>query len=245
MRFTLVKILLVLTLIFSAVEILYSLQIIDLPQSTYLLLGYGFLTLLTVTVAYIALLIAGRQKPREIVKVIYKTPTEEKKKTEKEAKKPKEQQVIKKYVDIVTLDLDKYNKSLEQYSDKLFQNLAKAFNIVTGVMFSWNPEKEVYYISGRYAFYDEKPREYRLGDGLPGQVAKDKRILYITNVPEGYIVVLSGLGKGTPRYLIIMPVVVDDFTQAVIEFATFEPLPEPHMKILENIAKELSKTLPK
>ncbi len=243
MKFRLAKIFLFLTLILSIVVILIVLKVLQFSRPWHVVLLYTFVTIFASILSYIALLIAGNQKPREVVKVVYKTV--EKAPEKKDDKIVKQEQIVKNYVKQIVKDLDKFTDSLEDYSDQLFHNLAEAFNIVTGMLFLWDKTKQVYYTAGTYAFYSEDTyREYKLGEGITGQVAKDKRILYIDNVPEGYIVVVSGLGKGTPRYLTVLPVVKNNFTVAVIEFATFDDLPEPKMKILEAVAKELANTLP-
>ena len=137
--------------------------------------------------------------------------------------------------------MDKYTDSLDDFGDQLFKNLSETFNIVIGMLFLWDKTKQVYYTADTFAFYREDTyKEYKIGEGLIGQVAKDKKILYIDNVPEGYIKINSGLGKGSPKYLILLPVIADNYTVAVIEFACFSPLPEPAEKILETLSKKLS-----
>ncbi len=242
MKYTLSKILLFITFVFGLIIIFVLTGIIKFDKVNLLLIGFAFWTLIAVVVTYISLNIAASQKPKEIVKIVYKTaPQQEKKQDNKEQK---EKELIQNYVKIVKNNLTQA-KNIEEYSDLLFRNLEQAFKIVTGVFFLWDKQMEHYYITGTYAFYrEDTDKTYKIGEGITGQVAKDKRVLYIDKVPEGYILVTSALVEGTPKYLVFIPIVVNDFTQAVIEFATFEPLPEPVMKILEAIAVELSKQFP-
>ncbi len=244
MKFRLAKSLLIITLILSILQLLIILEVLTLPANYHFTLIYSLFSILTLSVAYLSLLLAAKQKPKEVVKVVYKevAPKESKPKEDKELK---EKQIIQKYVDIVTKDLKEFVDSYEDYATQLFQNLANAFEIVAGMFFLWSEEKQAFYSVENYAFYDEDNyREYKLGEGITGQVGKDKRILYIDNVPEGYIKVLSGLGEGTPRYLVLLPIVKKDKTLAIVEFATFNPLPEPTMKILEAISKALQEIIP-
>ena len=63
---------------------------------------------------------------------------------------------------------------------------------------------------------------YRLGEGLVGQVAKQGERISIDAVPEGYIEILSGLGRATPTHLLIMPVRHEEQLVGVVEIASFQ-----------------------
>ena len=243
MKYKIAKFFLIISLLLSIYVLLVLLHIVSFKNLNLLLLGYLFWILFSVVIAYFSLIIAASQKPKEVVKVVYKEVPQKQSKAEQ--KENKEAQIIKQYTQIVLSDLNKFKDSLDKYVDQLFKNLAQAFNIVVGMFFIWDKNNEIYKTAGTYALYrEDNYREYKLGEGIPGQVAKDKRILYVDNVPEGYIIVYSGLIKGTPKYLVFIPVIKNDFTVAIVEFATLEPLPEPTLKILESLSKKLSEQFP-
>ncbi len=243
MKNILVKILLILAGILSIVAFILTAQLIYFEYLQELYFIFEGLTLVTAIIAYATLEKTEKAKPQEVVKVIYKTVEKEapKEKKAKEDSAKKEKEIIDKIVSLSIKDLDKFSDSVEDFSEQLFKNLSNSLNIVTGMLFLWDNAKQVYYTAGSYAFYREDTyKEYKLGEGLIGQVAKDRKILYIDNVPEGYIVTLSGLGKGTPKYLAIMPIIKNKQTIGVVEIATFSPIPEPATIILETISKKLS-----
>ncbi len=62
---------------------------------------------------------------------------------------------------------------------------------------------------------------YRFGEGLVGQVAKQGNGVIIDEVPDGYIKILSGLGRATPTYLMIHPLRCDESVVGVVEIASF------------------------
>lgn len=86
-----------------------------------------------------------------------------------------------------------------------------------------------------YAFYvpDSKPIEFEFGEGLIGQVAKDKKTLNINTVPFEHTPVFSGLGKTVPQYLIICPIIKGNETIGVMEFSSFKPFVKEHELFLE------------
>lgn len=73
---------------------------------------------------------------------------------------------------------------------------------------------------------------YRFGEGLAGQVAKHGECLTIDAVPEGYIEIISGLGRATPTHLIILPVKHDDQVVGVVEIASFKEFSEQQKSVL-------------
>ena len=131
------------------------------------------------------------------------------------------------------------------YIEKLLQNIAKELDIVQGLVFVLNDTDQLYHISGEYAYYsEEQPRSFLLGESLSGQVAKNQKLLNLKELPEGYITVLSGLGKSSPRQLLIVPIVCNDISIGVMELASFKPFGENEellaMKISESMANLLN-----
>ncbi|MCQ2252025.1 MAG: GAF domain-containing protein [Bacteroidales bacterium] len=111
----------------------------------------------------------------------------------------------------------------ENYFNQLLINISKTINIVQGVAYILNRSNGKYEIKSTYAYYTtETNRTFELGEGIPGQVAKDQKVLQMDNVPEGYIQVVSGLGSSSPRNLIVIPIVSDEETIAILELASFE-----------------------
>jgi methyl-accepting chemotaxis protein len=84
---------------------------------------------------------------------------------------------------------------------------------------------------------------FEFGEGLIGQAAATGKSLYIDEVPEGYIKVVSGLGTASPRYLFIMALKKEDEVKGVFEVATFSPLSEATRKRLEEMGAILVEKL--
>ena len=131
-------------------------------------------------------------------------------------------------------------KSVENFSETLLKNLAKEFSIVQGIVFLYEPSIKKFKVSATYAFYsNEEVREFGLGEGISGQVAKNMEILNISNIPENYITILSGLGSSSPKHLLIFPLINEFDTIGIVEIASFSKFPDNIKKIYENIAEPL------
>ncbi len=183
-----------------------------------LLLNYMFLILLVAIISsFFILLFFGLQDNNKVV-VDVKIP---------EIIEEEFEEKVELNLEKVEQEIAKINKVLSPISDKtelftkILQLWAKEFNIVQAIAYE-KSEKDDFVLIAKYAYYimDKEPR-FKLSEGLPGQVAADKNMLYVNNVPDNYITVLSGLGSSSPKYFALLPIVKDDETVALIELAAF------------------------
>lgn len=135
-------------------------------------------------------------------------------------------------------------ESLEKLTEHILTGIAKEFNIVQGLFFVKNSKDEVFELQGRYAYFsEENPHDFREGEGLSGQVAKSQTVLNVSEIPEGYITILSGLGKGYPKHLIIIPTVWDNQCNGVLELASFEEFSEDAVKLFTEMSTVFGESL--
>jgi CheY-like chemotaxis protein/HAMP domain-containing protein/GAF domain-containing protein len=92
-----------------------------------------------------------------------------------------------------------------------------------------------------YARSDELERkaELPLGAGLVGQCAVEKRRILLTNIPPDYIRISSSLGEARPSSLIVLPVLFEGETKAVIELATLSPFTSTHLTFLSQLTENI------
>jgi PAS domain S-box-containing protein len=76
-----------------------------------------------------------------------------------------------------------------------------------------------------------------LAQGLVGQCARDRQRILLTDVPGDYIAVTSGLGSAPPLSIVLVPVVVEHRTRAVIELASFTGFSPIHLAFLDQLAE--------
>ncbi len=132
----------------------------------------------------------------------------------------------------------------KKFSEILLDNLAKELLIVQGIVFIKNLISKKFVQISTYAYYSDKNIiEFELGESISGQVAKNKKLLNITDVPKNYITVLSGLGKGSPSNLLIFPIVYKDETIGIVEISAFTNFPSNINEILKITDNKLSEKL--
>jgi HAMP domain-containing protein/signal transduction histidine kinase/CheY-like chemotaxis protein len=95
-----------------------------------------------------------------------------------------------------------------------------------------------------YASYalrdDEKmPKEFKIGEGLVGQVAIDKEKIILSNVPSEYLRINSSIGESKPLTIMVLPVLFENQVKAVIELASFENFSKTHIDFLDQLTESI------
>ncbi len=131
----------------------------------------------------------------------------------------------------------------ENYVEKQLINLAKQLNIAQAV-FYLKSEDNIFKPISTYAYYSEKEiSNVEEGDGIIGQAIKDKKMLSIDDIPDGYITILSGLGKGNPKSLLIVPAIIDNSVVAVAEIASLNEFTENDKNIINESVNKISENI--
>ncbi len=81
---------------------------------------------------------------------------------------------------------------------------------------------------------------FEVGEGLVGQCASNGETLYVADVPEGYIKIISGLGSASPRFLLIVALKKGGTLRGVMEIASFTAINENQRKFAEESAQLLA-----
>lgn len=92
-----------------------------------------------------------------------------------------------------------------------------------------------------YMKSDSQIIRFEYGEGLPGQVVKEGNMVIIDAVPDGYIQILSGLGKASPKHLMLIPVKSNEKVLGVVEIASFTPFTTQHQEITRQAFSMLAK----
>ncbi|MEP7012176.1 MAG: HAMP domain-containing protein [Acidobacteriota bacterium] len=79
----------------------------------------------------------------------------------------------------------------------------------------------------------------RIGEGLLGQCAADKRRMVINDLPTETVPVSSGLFQAPPRNVIVLPVLFEDEVKAVIELASLSAFTASHLAFLEQLTASI------
>jgi HAMP domain-containing protein/CheY-like chemotaxis protein len=94
-----------------------------------------------------------------------------------------------------------------------------------------------------YALRDGQPDRIPLGVGLVGQAAAERQRILLTEVPRDYTRIESSLGSAVPTTVIVLPVLFEGETMAVIELAAMKPFTSTHLQFLDQLTQSIGVVL--
>lgn len=144
--------------------------------------------------------------------------------------------------------LRKHSDDVSDLASNLISELVDYLGANQGGLFVINQENErdIYLdLAGCYAwdrvkFLEEHIRE---GEGLVGQVWQERQTLYINDIPDDYVKIVSGLGEANPKSILIVPMIVNEEIFGVIELASFNQLEDHQIKFVERVAETTAATI--
>ncbi|MEN8122021.1 MAG: bacteriohemerythrin [Bacteroidota bacterium] len=144
--------------------------------------------------------------------------------------------------------LRRHTENINLLSKDIIGSLIKYLNANQGGIFILNDidENDIHLeLIAAYAYNREKfiNKRINLGEGLVGGVAIEKYTIYMTDLPEEYIEIESGLGDANPKSLLLVPLKLEDEMLGVIEIASFNELKPYEIQLVERIGESIASTL--
>lgn len=174
--------------------------------------------------------------------IVYKDKSIEQTKAEQEATEQKNRISI----DGVTQALQ-HAKNQKEILEKGLEAICKQLDAGQGAAYVTKNEGDTRLVELKAGFAfsvnENAAQRYTFGEGLIGQAAANGQLLYLDEIPEGYIKIISGLGSASPRYLIIAPVKNENQTTAILEIASFTPFTEEKRKFIEQSGQLIAERL--
>src|SRR5215218_6149516 len=140
-------------------------------------------------------------------------------------------------------------RNLETVSQLIMSELSPAVGAQHGAFFFADHDESgtdfelMLLASYGYAKKDGQTPRFRVGDGLVGQAAHEKKPIRIADPPADYIRIASGLGDSAPRDIILIPVLFEEQVLAVIELASFTPFSEIILQFLDQLTETIGVVL--
>jgi len=124
----------------------------------------------------------------------------------------------------------------------LLSELVPLVNAQQGVIYQMETEESAGLVQ-LSAFADDGEnghlRRLKIGEGLVGQVAAEKRRMLIADLPEKTVRIRSGLFASVPKNVIVLPVLFEDRVKAVIELASLSVFTASHLAFLEQLTASI------
>jgi putative methionine-R-sulfoxide reductase with GAF domain len=140
------------------------------------------------------------------------------------------------------------NDNIEKLTYDVISNLVKYCDANQGGLFLINDDQQnnkyVELVSS-YAFDRKKflDKRIEMGVGLVGRSIQEAETIYMTEIPNNYITITSGLGDDNPKSLLIVPLKINDEVYGVIELASFKEFEKYQIEFVEKIGENIAATL--
>ena len=140
-------------------------------------------------------------------------------------------------------------RDLRSVAEMILSELAALVSAQHGVFYAMTQSSEGgeprLELQAGYGYEERKhlSTSFRVGEGLVGQCAKEKRRILLTEVPSDYVRISSGLGESPPLNIIVLPVMFEGVLRAVVELASFSAFSEAHQTFLDSITESIGLVL--
>ena len=126
-----------------------------------------------------------------------------------------------------------------EMADKVLGYLVQRVGSSVGAFYLYHEQSDDLAFTAGYALLRGKQlsARLRLGEGLLGQAARERKTICLTQVPSDYMSIGSALGEGVPRNVIAVPLVHGDNLVGALELGTFKAFSDAELEFLER-AKE-------
>jgi PAS domain S-box-containing protein len=144
--------------------------------------------------------------------------------------------------------LRKESDNLEDLSYNIIRYLVDYMKINQAGFYLLNTinDRDKYFELTACVAYDRKKfadKRINWEEGLIGRCALEKETIHLTDVPNNYLNITSGLGDANPRSILIVPLKTNDEIYGVIEMASFKEFAEFEVEFVEKIAESIALTI--
>ena len=131
-----------------------------------------------------------------------------------------------------------------EVAERVVATLCRYLDCPVGA-FYWADREGVFRLLGGHALAEsDARRSFRPGEGLVGQAAVQTDI-WVVDAPPGQLRVNSGLAEGSPRSVVLVPLVRLGAVTAVIELVALEPWKELSTELLAMVREPIAIALEK
>ncbi|MGG3890533.1 ATP-binding protein [Metabacillus fastidiosus] len=164
---------------------------------------------------------------------------EEHTKKEKELKNIAEEQswLQSRIAEIATMysGIEQIEQLAQQFITKLTPMVGASYGVFYMKEYEENEEKLVRLASYAYSSDSIGKKVFKIGEGIVGQTALENNMIHLTNIPEDYIKITSGIGEAAPKSILTIPAAYEGEVLAVIELASFESFSSMEQLLIKEV----------
>jgi CheY-like chemotaxis protein/signal transduction histidine kinase/CHASE3 domain sensor protein len=132
-------------------------------------------------------------------------------------------------------------QNVHSLATKIIREISKYVDAHVAAIYISDDTDGTLRLSGSYAFQFRNGNNniIKLGDGMVGQAALDKKATIFTDVPADYVKVCSALGEVTPHTILVQPFLFNGNVKGVIEFGFVKEFSQLKMDFITMVLDSL------
>ncbi|BAP56251.1 signal transduction histidine kinase [Thioploca ingrica] len=130
-------------------------------------------------------------------------------------------------------------KDIVQLAEDIINFLTPYLEAQVGAFYIFKEDQAEPYLkmiaSHAYVWRKNAVYEFKIGEGIIGQSALERKMFVTAQAPADYIFIQSGLGESPPRAILIAPFLYENRLKGAIELAAFTPFTKTQLDFLNQI----------
>lgn len=168
-----------------------------------------------------------------------------------EASKQKQEESVRNWLNSSVAEfgqiLRDHGNDIQGLTDSVLQQLVNHLEAVEGGFYISESDAQGKYLRlcAAVAYGRKKYLEARVlyGEGLVGTCALEREVTYMTEIPEDYCTITSGIGEASPRALLLVPLKIGEELYGVIEMAKMQPFAPHEIQFVQQLSESIASTL--
>ncbi len=135
--------------------------------------------------------------------------------------------------------------AMESLGRSVLEFLARYLDVAVAALYVRDEDGSLLRVAAYGMTHDtgETQQSFHGAEGQVGQAALENRVLQLDDVPANYLKVSSGLGQGTPRHVLVIPVHNDGLVNGVVELGFLRALGARDLEFVNMIANNIGNSL--
>jgi hypothetical protein len=145
--------------------------------------------------------------------------------------------------------LNRNFKDLKSYGYAIISELVNYLGVEIGGFYLVNDAEEVIELTAAFAYDRQKfvNKKIAFGEGLVGACYLEKKSIFISKIPDGYLKIASGLGYANPSGLFLVPLKLKinnvEIVCGVIELASVKDILAHKREFVEKLAETIASAI--
>ncbi len=136
-------------------------------------------------------------------------------------------------------------QALESLSRSVLEFVARYLDVAVAALYVREDNGDLRRVAvyGFSAENEARGQRFYSAEGMVGQAALANRVMQLDDLPENYLNIVSGLGKGAPRHVLLVPVHNDGQVNGVVELGFLRALGARDLEFVNMIANNIGNSI--